>query len=269
VALERRRTAQPKPSRRTRKMTQSNRVQRQEEDEADGDDDDGEEEDEKADEPEALDPALFAAAFARTGDAAARDVLTKHKVGRQPRKARSSESSIRLPGERTVLRTWNDEPEHEDLTDAPLQHTPLDPHRSMPSARERGYKKRKLGLRSKDVRANPIEKPRRPRRTKAKSKTTDPDDPLGLQDPAFMPGGEFFHLTGRPTSKRQRAGQRIRHDLAIRERGAGGRVQGTYAKWDDGQLPAAGVPTSDDTTTASYTVFFTLVGLPGSQPAFA
>ena len=76
MARERRRTAQPKPSRRTRKMTQSNRVQRQEEDEADGDDDDGEEEDEKADEPEALDPALFAAAFARTGDAAARDVLT-------------------------------------------------------------------------------------------------------------------------------------------------------------------------------------------------
>lgn len=84
-----------------------------------------------------------------------------------------------------------------------------------------------------------------------------------------MPGGEFFHLTGRPTSKRQRAGQRIGHDLAIRERGAGGRVQGTYAKWEDGQLPAAGVPTSDDTTTASHTVFYTLVGLPGSQPAFA
>ena len=201
----------------------------------DEDEDDIENDDDDNDEAvsDSLDPALFAAAFAKQGDAAAREVLrsTASTSSQRPKRtdglARGWDGRpmTRVPGERVIVRALDPADEVADeVDDAPWQHTPLDPHRSLPSARMRAYKKQKLGLRAKDVRTSTLEKsPRRKRRSKAPLQ--DEDDPLGLQDPAFLPGGEFA-LTGkkRRTASTTAPTSQGRTALAMRDRGAGGRV---------------------------------------------
>lgn len=205
---------------------------------------DAEDEDEDQDEggeleaaPARLDPALFAAALAKTGDAAARDVLRGTSATSAPRSASrrdglargyDGQPIARLRKERTVLRALadDDDDDHYELPDAPLMHTPLDPHRALPSSRVRGFKKQKLALRAKDARPMTWTQPKRSRRSKPAPR--DEDDPLGLHDPAFLPGGEFASLTGRPRSKASKRGSKTSTGaLALRYRGAGGRVQGT------------------------------------------
>lgn len=166
------------------------------------------------DQDEHLDPAVFAEALAQ--DEIRDAPLPATSSSRRPR---APKDHVTLRGERTIVRTFDDEDAlADDWEDAPLQHSPLDPHRSLPSARERAYKKQKLALRAKDVRASTIAKPSRPTTTR----TPSVDDPLGLQDPAFLPGGELYHLTGR--HKRRARGRPTRADWTLRDRGAGGRV---------------------------------------------
>lgn len=166
------------------------------------------------DQDDHLDPAVFAEAL--TPDDTQDEQLPAASSSRRPR---TPKDHVTLHGERTIVRTFDDDDSlADDLKDAPLKHTPLDPRRSLPSARERAYKKQKLALRAKDVRASTIVKPSRPKTTRAQSV----DDPLGLQDPAFLPGGELYHLTGK--QKRQRRSRTSRADLVLRDRGAGGRI---------------------------------------------
>ncbi|WFC97606.1 hypothetical protein MYAM1_000323 [Malassezia yamatoensis] len=167
-----------------------------------------------------LDPSLFAAAFAHQ-DARARAALNKDVDIKAPVKKRTErgpdgEKVFRVKGGRTVIRALAPEQEM-DLIDAPLRHDPLDPSRALPSARERAYRKRKLGLRQEDLRATPIDPIRPVSKTKKPTKK-DSDDPLNLNDPAFLEGGEFAHLA-RPKRKRSTA-PRI-----LPGRGAGGRVE--------------------------------------------
>ncbi|WFD41689.1 hypothetical protein MPSI1_000323 [Malassezia psittaci] len=167
-----------------------------------------------------LDPSLFAAAFAHQ-DARARAALNKDLEIKAPVKKRTErgpdgEKVFRVKGERTVIRTLAPEQEL-DLIDAPLRHDPLDASRALPSARERAYRKRKLGLRQEDLRATPIDPIRPVSKTKKPAKK-DPNDPLNLNDPAFLEGGEFAN-SARPKRKRSSASR------ILPGRGAGGRVE--------------------------------------------
>ena len=113
--------------------------------------------------------------------------------------------------------------------DPVLRPTVLDPTTSLPSAKVRGYKKRKLGL----VASAPVPKKATPLPSKSAGKSED--DPLGLNDPEFMPGGKFHRqkqkLTGsarRRDPKNSGAGQ---PGALARQgfRGAGGRKDGESA----------------------------------------
>ncbi|CCU99991.1 unnamed protein product [Malassezia sympodialis ATCC 42132] len=110
--------------------------------------------------PDRLDPALFAAAFAHTGDAAAREVLRGERATAPPAARRAAPARgldgrpmTRLRGERTIVRTLDDAdaPSLSDDADAPLSYEALGVQRPRAAARERAYKKRKLGLRAKDA----------------------------------------------------------------------------------------------------------------------
>lgn len=194
----------------------------QAEDEAEDEDDDDDEKHEDASESTAtrLDPALFAAAFARH-DAAARQALQPREAPKKKRMARGRDGQpmMRVHGEQTLVRALA--PEHDiDVVDTPLEHTPLDPGRALPTARERAYRKRKLGLRASDVGATAIDGGKK----RAEKPAKDASDPLGMNDPAFLPGGEFAHLARRTRSKRPRA-----FAASTGTRGAGGRVQAPHA----------------------------------------
>lgn len=179
--------------------------------------------------PQRLDPLLFAAAFAQSGDAAARQVLRGERVDAPARRASlarglDGQPMTHVRGERTIVRALNesDSPSLEGEADAPFLYSALGVQRPRATARERAYKKRKLGLRAQDIRASTLEAPRAPKkRTRAAS---DPNDPLGLHDPALAPGGEWFRAG---TARRRHSN--ARPAAALRDRGAGGRVRGTYA----------------------------------------
>ncbi|WFC94532.1 hypothetical protein MBRA1_001162 [Malassezia brasiliensis] len=178
-----------------------------------------------------LDPALFAAAFAHR-DAQARAALQQQPAPSQApatkkryARGRDGQPMVRVANEATLVRALA--PEREvDVVDAALEHEPLDPSRALPSARERAYRKRKLGLRANDVRASAIDAVKRAPAKQKKPRAKDPDDPLGLNDPAFQEGGEFAHLA---RSHRKRARSRAPTPAAASVRGAGGRVAAPYA----------------------------------------
>lgn len=177
-----------------------------------------------------LDPALFAAAFAHR-DAQARAALQHPASSQAPAtkkryaRGRDGQPMVRVANEATLVRALV--PEREvDVVDAALEHEPLDPSRALPSARERAYRKRKLGLRANDVRASAIDTVKRVPATQKKPRAKDPDDPLGLNDPAFQEGGEFAHLARR---NRRRTHARTPTPAATSVRGAGGRVAAPHA----------------------------------------
>lgn len=84
---------------------------------------------------------------------------------------------------------------------------PLEATQMLPNARNRAFRKNKLGLREKSREAR-VEGVKAPARTE--------EDPLGLQDPAFMKGGEFEGVGLKPKPKGvrrqsvQRSGARTR-----------------------------------------------------------
>lgn len=224
-----------KQQRRAKPAQASRRARRaQAEEEADEDEGDEEEAAVPASSDERvttrLDPALFAAAFAHR-DAQARAALQHPAPSQAPApkkryaRGRDGQPMVRVAHEATLVRALA--PEREvDVVDAALEHEPLDPSRALPSARERAYRKRKLGLRANDVRASAIDAVKRAPPTQKKPHAKDPDDPLGLNDPAFQEGGEFAHLA-RP--KRKRTHARTPTPAATAVRGAGGRVAAPHA----------------------------------------
>ncbi|WFD26999.1 hypothetical protein MNAN1_001991 [Malassezia nana] len=150
--------------------------------------------------PQRLDPLLFAAAFAQSGDAAARQVLRGERAeapARRTSRARGLDGQpmTHVRGERTIVRALDDteSPSLEGEADAPFLYSALGVQRPRATARERAYKKRKLGLRAQDIRASTLEAPRAPK--KGKRAASDPNDPLGLNDPALAPGGECTPAT--------------------------------------------------------------------------
>ncbi|WFD33748.1 hypothetical protein MCUN1_000563 [Malassezia cuniculi] len=189
-------------------------------DEADVDDDN---DDDDAPAAGRLDPALFASAFARQ-DASAREALKPKRTRRRAAKTVGNEKIVKAGGN-TIIRTFDEEPA-EQSEDAPLQYNALSRAVSMPSSKAQGLKKRKLGLAKGDIRATAIDASRpKP----AKARVAPSDDPLGLGDPALLPGGELFGFSSTKSSKASRTRKRpsargkVRRDLG--PRGAGGRVR--------------------------------------------
>lgn len=179
------------------------------------------------DKVDTLDPALFAAAFARR-DAAAREVLHRQRTETKPARSdglargRDGRPITRVRGERTVIRALEDDDDAPAVADGALEHVPLDRARALPSSRARAFKKQKLGLRARDVRASALEAPKAGTKSARREEArAEDDDPLGLADPAFLPGGEFAQ-TGR-SRRRRRAPPTLLKELP---RGGGGRVAG-------------------------------------------
>ncbi|WFD30096.1 hypothetical protein MSPP1_001112 [Malassezia sp. CBS 17886] len=169
--------------------------------------------------PTRLDPALFAAAFARRGDAAAREVVRSAKREPRTRPVRKTPEGgyvARVKGERTTVQTLESPEEPAGNDDVPLSYTRLDPARARPSAAARAFKKRKLGLRKDDVRATVLTPSasalRQHARAEARETRADADDPLGLGDPE--------------TTKKSRRRRSRPLFAGLQARGSGARVTG-------------------------------------------
>lgn len=86
----------------------------------------------------------------------------------------------------------------------------LDPIEARPSSKNRAFKKRKLGLHGAQGNGGggPASRAHVPKVSggggKSKASKRDEDDPLGLEDPAFMKGGEFEGMGLSGTKKTQR-----------------------------------------------------------------
>lgn len=74
--------------------------------------------------------------------------------------------------------------------DIVLHPTPLDPSISLPNAKARAYKKRHLEKKGLGQSKAQVA-------SASKASQKSEDDPLGLNDPAFLPGGEFYHLVNK------------------------------------------------------------------------
>jgi hypothetical protein len=163
-----------------------------------------------------LDPALFASVFAAEkplGGASssaptAKELEERRRAAREARReereqlkraggvvrGRDGEPMKRLKDGRTVVRALVPL-ESEAASDGEERlAAPTSGPTARPDAKARAFLKRRLGMAAKAE---------APAQKKKPKKTTD--DPLGLEDPAFMPGGEFYKgksLTG----KRARGG---------------------------------------------------------------
>ncbi|PWN25059.1 hypothetical protein BDZ90DRAFT_76271 [Jaminaea rosea] len=121
-----------------------------------------------------LDPSLFHSYFSQPPSASApKSILKPASKGRDGRPMR------RLKDGRTVVRALAGQKEDEDDETDKL-------------ARRRGERfiGEKLGLRGAAGGETTTTA------GKARAEKRDEDDPLGLGDPAFLPGGEFAHLVG-------------------------------------------------------------------------
>ncbi|EST07622.1 hypothetical protein PSEUBRA_002712 [Kalmanozyma brasiliensis GHG001] len=235
-----------------------------------------EESDSEADEPgpsNRLDPSLFAEVFARpvaaprsilkkrSAEEEADEVVKLQKERRLQRKKQRAGGVVKgrdgMPMKRTsdgtVLRALNtstshktsfddqDENSPEEPLDTVARPDPLDPSVSLPNAKARAFKKRTLakkGTVKTTTKGNG-----------AKTKKNE-DDPLGLNDPAFLPGGEFYHLvnkgdkakggkqarqTEQPTARQAFRGGGVREDAvsALRARSRSGPSLG-FARSQEG-----------------------------------
>jgi len=167
-----------------------------------------------------LDPSLFAEVFAkpvsaprsilkkRSAEERADEVAKLQRERKQRRKEQRAGGVVKgrdgLPMKRTedgtVLRALNassanhktrfdeeDAAEPNTPLDELVRPDPLDPTISLPNAKARAFKKRSLA--KKGASKSPAAKGSGASKTQKSQ-----DDPLGLNDPAFLPGGEFFHL---------------------------------------------------------------------------
>lgn len=200
-------------------------------DEASEHDSENDDDDDEATTSNRLDPSLFAEVFAqpvsapksilkkRSAEERADEVAKLQRERKQRRKEQRVGGVVKgrdgLPMKRaedgTILRalTTSNKPsarssshktsfddEDEEQPDEPLDEvvrpTQLDRSASLPNAKARAFLKRNL------------ERKRTGSRTAASAKGADAakkqkneDDPLGLNDPAFLPGGEFYHLVNK------------------------------------------------------------------------
>ncbi|ETS62883.1 hypothetical protein PaG_02643 [Moesziomyces aphidis] len=171
-----------------------------------------------------LDPSLFAEVFAkpvsapksilkkRSAEEAADEVARLQRERKQKRKLQRAGGVVRgndgLPMKRTqdgtVLRALSstgssnhkttfddDEDEPEEPLDVIVRPERLDRTTSLPNAKARAFRKRSMAKRSSASKTNASAK------NAAGKKAKDEDDPLGLNDPAFLPGGEFYHLVNK------------------------------------------------------------------------
>lgn len=165
-----------------------------------------------------LDPALFAAAFARQ-DSSARETLKPQRQRRRRTSKTPSGDKVVRAGGNTIIRTFEDDtPEPSD--DAPLVHNALDRTSSLPSAKAERLKKRKLGLGKGDIRATVLDAPRR----KPKKTRPEPtDDALGLDDAPFFFGKDPLAPKANKSRTRPSSRGKVRRDVG--PRGAGGRIR--------------------------------------------
>lgn len=249
-----------------------------EEDDLDADlDEEDEDEDDEAEEetaaaapsnPNRLDPALFASAFARKGDARAAAILRgqgqaqgqgnvdkaaeKRAARKEARRRKVRKGGVvqgrdgmpmrRLKDGRTIVRALESTPSStvsapasagaEQFVEPALPYVPLDPSLSLPNKRARAFKKRRLQLqRSTSSSGTSSSSSSSSANKKAKAATKNWDDPLGLADPEFMPGGKFAMKGAVPRTPRSEQEQngRAKRKRAGR-RGEGGRVDGEYGE---------------------------------------
>lgn len=170
-----------------------------------------------------LDPSLFAASFAKkdTNDStskgkAAKATLSNASSSKLPTKkqfglgkCRDGQPMKKLKDGRTIVRVLPKQPKKIDLQkvdDHALEETlfrpsALDSSEVVPNAKIRSFKKQKLGL--KERKLEPAVKGNNSRLE---------EDPLGLEDPAFMKGGELegvgLSLSRKPTMKSRPVVQR-------------------------------------------------------------
>jgi hypothetical protein len=166
-----------------------------------------------------LDPSLFAASFSKKKDVAASRTdhatqpsvsLTKNSKKRFGMvKGRDGQPMKRLKDGQTTIRVLQahkparvEASTTEEILPRPAL---IEPSQVLPNAKIRAFRKQKLGLKQK---ATEVEHAS----TQAKSLRSE-EDPLGLQDPAFMKGGELEGL-GLP-AKRKRSTSKP----SIRDRG--------------------------------------------------
>ncbi len=171
-----------------------------------------------------LDPSLFVEVFAkpvsapksilkkRSAEEAADEVARLQRERKQKRKLQRAGGVVKgndgLPMKRTqdgtVLRALSstgssnhktnfddDEDEPEEPLDVIVRPTRLDRTTSLPNAKARAFRKRSMAKRSTASKTNASAK------NAGGKKAKDEDDPLGLNDPAFLPGGEFYHLVNK------------------------------------------------------------------------
>ncbi|KAJ1028655.1 hypothetical protein NDA16_001821 [Ustilago loliicola] len=178
-----------------------------------------------------LDPSLFAEVFAqpvsapksilkkRSAQERADEVAKLQRERKQRRKEQRAGGVVKgrdgLPMKRaedgTILRalTTSNKPsarssshktsfddEDEEQLDVPLDEvvrpTQLDRSASLPNAKARAFLKRNLERKRSGSKSAASAKG-----AGAAKKQKSEDDPLGLNDPAFLPGGEFYHLVNK------------------------------------------------------------------------
>lgn len=164
-----------------------------------------------------LDPSLFAASFAKKKNSKTltsngkTKVLSSHtstsKLPTKKRfglvKGRDGQPMKKLKDGRTIVRVLPKPTQKMDLQvenqareETLLRPSVLDPSEVLPNAKIRAFRKHKLGLKERKSEAS--SKP---------NKSNFEEDPLGLEDPAFMKGGELEGV-GLSLSKKQTAKSR-------------------------------------------------------------
>lgn len=213
--------------------------------------------DQQASGPSRLDPSLFAEVFSkpvsarksilkkRTAEEEADQVARLQAEKKKRRKEQRSGGVVLgrdgLPMKRaedgTILRALDsapgrkktnfDAPDAEE-PDAPLdavvRPTPLDPTISLPNAKARAYKKRHLEKKG-------MGQSKAQTATASKASQKSEDDPLGLNDPAFLPGGEYYHLVNKKKDTRGKTAG-TPGDIARQGfRGGGTRKEGEFVRF--------------------------------------
>lgn len=209
---------------------------------------------EQASGPSRLDPSLFAEVFSkpvtarksilkrRTAEEEA-DIVAKLQAEKKKRRKEQRSGGVilgrdGLPMKRiedgTIIRAldstagrkktdFDAADESDSPLDAIVRPTLLDPTISLPNAKARAYKKRHLekkGLGQSKVQTA----------TASKASQKSDDDPLGLNDPAFLPGGEYYHLVNKKKDSRGKTAG-VPGDVAKQGfRGGGTRKEGKFVK---------------------------------------
>ncbi|CAO1627807.1 unnamed protein product [Jaminaea pallidilutea] len=133
-------------------------------------------------------------------------------------RGRDGQSMRRLKDGRTIVRSLDTgavQPQvagstaSDQLPEVRLPHqstSHLDDTDRLASKRSARFKKRSLGFGGSDQDAGGIDSAANSQEKKQKKAAAD--DPLNLEDPAFLPGGQFYHLVGLTGKGKKRGGGR-------------------------------------------------------------